>query len=232
MSRPTSSIDLAVVTSCWGDYAKWLPDWAHSIGQQVVKPQQVVIADLGVTQTQPLYHAIDILCDEYGINAFPTWGLYEGMGAARNTAVAATDTEWIMHLDADDRLLPWALAECANVQEIADVICLGARRSDRRVQLFPSASNELVKAGYQCCFSCAPFRRSLWAKRPFQTANDWVDSVFWVGLAHLGARFVPTPRPGFIYRDHADSFSHKLTPEDRRAATAQWKQQCQEWSLT
>lgn len=231
MSRPTSSIDLAVVTSVWGDYAQWLPDWAHSIITQTVPPTQVVIADLGVRHAEPLYHAVDLLVAA-GIHAFPVWSLYEGMGAARNTAVGAATTEWVMHLDADDRLLPWAIADTAALQDQADVVCLGARRHDRRAVTFPKASAQRVLDGHLCCYSCAPFRRSLWEKRPFQTANDWVDSVFWVGLAHLGARFVPTERPGFIYRDHADSFSHKLTTSDRSAAKRQWEAQCRDWTLT
>lgn len=230
MSAPTSSTDLAVVTSCWGDYSQWLPDWAQSITSQTVKPKQVVIADLGVRYAEPLYHAIDLLVAA-GIDAYPVWGLYEGMGAARNTAVAASTTPWVMHLDADDRLLPWAVADIEQVQPHADVVCIGGRRN-RRPVLFPKASAERVLAGYLCCFSCAPFRRELWEQRPYQTHNDWIDSVFWVGFAHLGARFVPTERPGFIYRDHEGSFSHRLSPSDRQAASNQWRRACAEWTLT
>lgn len=231
MSAPTSPNDLAVVTTVWGSYSQWMPDWAQSIVYQTVRPAQVVIAEFGCDNYGPMFHAVQILqcagipvtlrCREYG-----------GMGQARNTAVGAAETPWVMHLDADDRLLPWALADVAELQDQADVVCIGARRFNRRAVTFPKASRERVLAGHICCYSCAPFRRSLWAKRPFQTANDWVDSVFWVGLAHLGAQFVPTKRPGFIYRDHPDSFSHQLTEADRQAATRQWQDSCQRWSLT
>lgn len=232
MSAPTSpTSDLAVVTSVWGSYSKWLPDWAQSIIYQVVRPAEVVIAEFGCDDYQSLFGALMAL-QGAGIPTKLVSRPYEGMGAARNAAVEATTTEWVMHLDADDRLLPWALADAAELADEADVVCLGARRRNRRVVLFPRASREQVLAGHICCYSCAPFRRSLWAKHPFQTANDWVDSVFWVGLAHLGARFVPTVRPGFIYRDHPESFSHQLTDADRQAATRQWQDACREWSLT
>ena len=66
--------------------------------------------------------------------------------------------------------------------------------------------------------SCAAFRRELWERRPWHTHNDWVDSTFWVGLAHLGARFAGSDRPQFLYQDHPDSTSHRLTHIDRLLA--------------
>jgi hypothetical protein len=71
----------------------------------------------------------------------------------------------------------------------------------------------------------------LWATRPWHTHNDWVDSVFWVGLAHLGARFTSTGRVGFRYHDHRDSVSRSLSPQDRHAALRQWEDACKEWTL-
>lgn len=51
--------------------------------------------------------------------------------------------------------------------------------------------------------------------------NDWVDSTFWVGLAHLGARFAGPDRLQFLYQDHPDSTSHRLTHIDRLLAARQ-----------
>lgn len=222
-------MDIAVVTSCWGNYGGWLPDWAESITRQTLHPTQVIIADMGVRDAEPLYHAIDLL-NEAGIPAFPVWDQHQGMGHARNTAVAATTTEWVMHLDADDVLLPRCLRDCSQLTEEADVICIGGVRHGR-VKRFPEASTKAVLNGQHCSFSCSPFRRKFWELSPFQTENDWVDSVFWVGLAHQGARFKGTTHAGFRYRDHEDSFSHKLTPSDRQAALGQWRQSCEKWQF-
>ncbi|MFC4124922.1 glycosyltransferase family 2 protein [Nocardia rhizosphaerae] len=219
----------AVVTTCWGAYGRYLTDWAESIAGQTQRPTQAVIADLGVDDPDTVAHATEILratdvpCDV-------VTGEYAGMGAARNTAVAATRTEWVMHLDADDTLLPHALADVAELTGQADVVSLGAIRDGRPV-CFPDVSRERILARGHGAFSCSPFRRSLWERRPFHTANDWVDSVLWVGFAHLGARFAGTTRPGFVYRQHDDSFSHQLTAEDRRQAVRQWKHACRSWEL-
>jgi glycosyltransferase involved in cell wall biosynthesis len=219
--------DIAVVTSVWGTYAAWLPAWAESIIAQTLPPSEVVIADMGAYDQGSLDYAVDLL-ESRGIVVCIVRGPYRGMGAARNAAVRAAHTEWVMHLDADDTLMPHALSDCALLAENADVICLGGLHR-RKVITFPLASTERVLNGRHCSFSCSPFRRTFWEVSPYQEDNDWVDSVFWVGLAHYGARFVPTLRAGFRYRDHEDSFSHQLTSGDRQAAKRQWLRMCKDW---
>ncbi|WP_306365454.1 glycosyltransferase family 2 protein [Nocardia sp. CC227C] len=223
-------MDLAVCTSCWGDYGQYLPAWASSIADQTVKPAQAVIADLGITNRQHLRDAVDILTAA-GITTLTATDSYRGMGAARNYAVRHSTAEWVMHLDADDVLLPHAVADTAALAAEADVVALGAVLGDGE-RCFPHVTRELILGRGFGCYSCSPFRRSLWERRPWHTRNDWIDSVFWVGLAHLGARFRGTVRPGFIYRQHPGSFSHRLSPVQRRAAAQQWKAACRQWSLT
>lgn len=224
-------IDLAVVTSVWGDYSRYLPEWAESVAaQHPVKPAQVVIADLGRTDETPMDAAVAIL-DTAGIDTTLIRDTYRGMGAARNTAVAATTTDWVMHLDADDLLLPHALTDTVALAPSADVVSLGALR-DGRSHCFPAVTREQILNRKHGCYSCSPFRRRFWEARPWHTRNDWIDSVFWVGLAHAGARFAGTDRPGFVYRQHQDSFSHRLTPQQRRLATQQWLRACRSGSPT
>lgn len=223
-------MDLAVVTSAWGDYGRYLPEWAESITAQTIRPAQAVIFDVGCRDTRPVSQAVEILMVS-GIDAHAVRGRYRGMGAARNDAVAATAHEWVMHLDADDTLLPHAVADIAGLTHTADVVSLGAIRGGREI-CFPHVSREMILARGHGVFSCSPFRRSLWQQRPFHTRNDWIDSVFWVGLAHLGARFVGTTRPGFVYRQHQGSFSRRLTRLERRSADQQWRDACRHWSLT
>ena len=211
-------MEIGIVTSVWGDYGKYLPDWISSVCAQTLQPAMITIIDAGA-DTGPAEDALVSCPVPHQIVRVP----YEGMGAARNAAVSHTPTEWVMHLDADDVLLPHALADVAEVD--ADVIALGMRVNGRDV-LFPHTSREFVLAGGVGCYSCAPFRRSLWSRRPYITANDWVDSALWVGFAHEGASFAPTHRVGAVYRQHAGSFSRRLTSSDRIAAVRQHESLC------
>ena len=223
-------MDIAIVTSVWGDYASYVPEWADSIVQQTLPPTQVVILDAGCNDTEPLDKAEEILTAA-SIPVIRKSIQFTSLGAARNAAVEACTTEWAMHLDADDLLLPHALADVEAVAADADVISLGAMREGKPV-VFPDITADQILRRKHGMFSCGAFRVSFHRQRPWHTRNDWVDSTFWVGLAHLGARFTSTKRVGFIYRQHADSISHSLTPQERRAAIAQWVQACNKWTLT
>lgn len=227
--RPVT--DLAVVTAAWGGYGRFLPEWAESVAAQSVFPAQAVIVDSGLTDPALARTAVDVLAD-VGIEATLLGPVpHRGMGAALNLAVAHTATHWVIRLDADDVLLPWAVEDVAELTASADVVAIGARIGDDE-RLFPDVTTEGILARQMGSYSASAFRRDFWQRRPYIEANDWIDSVFWVGLAHLGARFVPTTRAGFVYRQHPDSFSRQLSSGDRRRARRQWVKACASWDLT
>lgn len=228
-----SEIDLAVVTSVWGDYGKYLPAWAESIAAQTVLPKVAAIIDFGVTDTDPLNEAQKILlrvCDTSDMRVYFGGAPFTGLGAAKNYAVSVLSNEWIIHLDADDELLPHAIYDVEQVHEGYDVVSLGAVQ-EGRARVYPYITRERILAREHGMFSCGAFRREFWERRPWHTRNDWVDSTFWVGLAHLGARFTSTGRVGFVYNQHEGSISHGLTSVERQEALRQWKRACTKWTL-
>ncbi len=227
---PPADLSISVVTSLWGDYAKYLPEWAQSLTAQTMKPRQTVIIDAGIVDRTPLDQA-RLHLKAHNIPCIVSRIPFNGMGAARNAAVKRTTTEWVIHLDADDTLLPHALADVAKVADTADVISLGAIKNGVEY-VYPDVTAEKLLNREHGIFSCGAFRRSLWEQRPWHNKNVAVDSTFWVGFAHLGARVTSTGRPGFVYRQHRDSVSHKLTPLQRRNAQRQWRKACSTWTLT
>lgn len=217
-------MNIGVVTSVWGGYDQFLPDWLASVEAQTAPPDIVTILDAGVRDPAAVRRLA-------GASSLPVQVVEEsctGMGAARNAAVAATYTEWVMHLDADDTLLPDALADCRKVQDVADVVCIGAVRGDQ-ITVFHDVPRRWFLRGRLGSFSPSPYRRSLWEQRPYVTVNDFVESALWVGFAHLGARFVGTGRPGFIYRQHPESHSRTVEQADKHAARQQLSRLCRRW---
>lgn len=211
--------DITVATTVWGAYGRFLGEWAASVAGQTVPPSAVVIAELGGCAAEA--DAAATLIRSRGIAATVVSEPFHGMGHARNTAVAVSSTEWVMHLDADDLLLPGALEMVSPLTEQADVISMSARYSSGRVRGFPRVSARTILAGQVQCLSCSPFRRSLWERSPYQTLPgplDYVDALLWVGFARLGARFTWTREPGFTYRQHSGSFRRTLTPPQLAAA--------------
>lgn len=207
---------IGIVTTVWGNYGRYLPAWVNSVAEQTLQPELVTIVNLGADDIRPGLAALEAS----NLNWQTVTRDYRGMGAARNLAVEATPTEWVMHLDADDVLFRHAIADIAALAPDTDVVSVGMMKG-KHTHLFPAASTQDALNGRFVAFSCAAFRRHLWEQSPWHEANDWIDSAFWLGLARLGARFTGTARPGAVYQQHPGSFSRRMTPADRRNARAQ-----------
>lgn len=220
-------LNIGVVTAAWGDYGQFLSDWADSLINQTVKPTMVAIVDAGLTDPDAFLDAANKL-HAAGLDVRFGNIITRGMGVAMNRAVELTPTEWIIRLDADDILLPHAIADVAELAEDTDVVSIGALRDGREV-LFPDTSTEWILSGRQGAMSPSAFRRKFWEHAPFLTANDWIESAFWVGLAHHGARFTPTTRAGFVYRRHEGSHSATISQYDKTAARRQHIDLCRNW---
>lgn len=222
-------INLAVVTAAWGDYGGFLPEWAESVAAQSVRPANVVIVDSGLNDRAPAVRAGRDL-RAAGLNATVSRPIpHRGIGAAVNEAVRRVNTEWVIRLDADDTLLPHCIADVAELADQADVVAIGAVRDGQEI-LWPNVSAEWILSGRQGAMSSSAFRRRLWKAAPFIEANDWIESAFWVGCAHQGARFVPTTRPGFIYRRWSGSHSATISPADKASARRQHLELCASWN--
>lgn len=211
--------DLSIVTTCWSGYGRFLPEWAESVANQIPAPGEVVIAELGECG-EDAAAAVRIL-EHAGVPARTVHGVYTDMAAARNTAVSAARGEWVMHLDADDLLLPGALRRCVTLAESADVLPMAARYPSGRVRPARHVTARWVLSGRIGVLSCSPYRRSLWQAAPYRRLDGpipYIDALLWVGFAKLGARFRGLTEPGFTYRQHDDSFRRTLTPVQLAAA--------------
>lgn len=217
---------IGVVTSAWGAYGQYLPEWVESVAAQTYQPVQVTLVDCGLDDPEPGLMALK----ESGLPFKYVQTNYTGMGNARNRAVAETDADWIMHLDADDLLLPWALEDVNHLTPGADVVSVGVIRDGKEV-LFPHVSYKTILLGQPGCLSSAAYRKSLWRRRPYITVNDYIESALWVGFAHLRAKFVATRRAGFVYRQFPDSHSHTLTKAEKQEALDQFWRLCRRWDL-
>lgn len=218
-----------VTTSVWGTYGKYLPDWVDSIADQELVPDVVTIVDAGADDLGPARAALEEVDLPWQIVKADSYR-YGTMGEVRNRGVDATKTAWVTHLDADDTFLPHALSDADRIGRRAHVVSMGAIRDGRTI-LFPGVSRRSILMGNHGALSPSPFRRYLWEKRPYLTRNDWIESALWVGFAHLGARFAPTRRPGFVYRTHVDSHSATLTPQEKAEARRQLTQLRRRWTV-
>lgn len=213
-----------MVSSCSG-YGKYLKEWAESIAGLNTKPARVCLVTHGIpTEEAQGKQAVAI------INAAGVEALHKHVperldfGVARNMAVAMSETEWVMHFDCDDTLMPHAMEDIAALAPQADVVALGYERSgdlaagpSNKRRIYSSTTGLQALDAAAPCSGVSPFRRSLWERSPYRTdmKGAW-DTALWIGFARLGARFRATKRPCFWYRQHADSIFNK------RRTTVDW----------
>lgn len=203
--------ELTIVTSCVG-YGKYLTEWAQSIIDQGIRPGRVCIFTHGTEQDYLLAETAMLRLVSRGISCYHAHSPTRlDFGVARNRAVELAETEWVMHLDADDMLCKDALADLRDVASTADVVQAGYERINctscsKKVRLYAGADGIDALKMTALASGNSMFKRSLWEARPYRTDlfGAW-DTALWIGFAYLGARFRPSTRPVFKYRQHHDS---------------------------
>ena len=161
-----------------------------------------------------------------GRNCASLTGPNRGVSAARNRAIAATDGEWIVFLDADDLLLPETLSRrLATVQATdADIVVCDWRDlvedgSDPVEGPIRSVNSEALAADPEVACATevwAPpaalmYRRSLVERIGGFRLDLTViqDARFLFDAARHGARFARSPHVGALYRVRPGSVSRR-----------------------
>lgn len=214
--------DLTIVTSTCG-YGQYLADWSRSIAALTQKPAAIRIVTHGSPDDRIDGERAATFLRSRGLDVQHEHALDRlDFGTARNRAVEMASTEWVMHLDADDMIMPHALGDIAALAPTADVVALGYERSGdlasgprNRTRIYSDTTGQETLDAAAPASGVSPFRRAFWERSPYRTdmRGAW-DTALWIGFARLGARFRATRRPCFWYRQHADSIFNR-----RRLAT-------------
>lgn len=185
-------MSIAVVQVC-GNYHDHLPGWLDSVRALTRQPDEVVL----VAAPHP------ILDDLEGVRIIATTEPFN-WGRWLNTAIAATSSDWVSWIGADDRYLPHALDRVDDCQ--ADVLVHGllystgpkAVPSSVTADAILQLQSNLVTVG-------SPFRRWLWERCPFveDICADW---FFWAAAAHAGATFAHTYTVDVVYAHGPDHY--------------------------
>ena len=150
----------------------------------------------------------------------------KGMTDGINKGFRRAQGNWVMWLNADDRLKPGALKAVMKFAESrpdADVIYAGWDYVDgrgeflRRMPALPFDFQILVQQGCYIGSTACFYRRETTLAEGLLLDIDFgycMDGEFYARLAHLGKRFVPMPAVLADFRLHDESISQRSLGKD------------------
>jgi glycosyltransferase involved in cell wall biosynthesis len=200
---------VAVVIPCF-ELGSYLPEAVASVGAQTRAPDELVIVDDGSTDRVTL-DALDG-CRADGALVLRTD--HRGASAARNHGIAATSTEYVVCLDADDVLCPSFLERTVEALDAAPEAGIAATN----VEFFGDHSgvwrppeHSLVKMLAQNCVpSASLFRAACWRDvggyGELPACQDW---DFFLSIVERGWRWVVVPEVLYRYRQRRGSISRR-----------------------
>jgi glycosyltransferase involved in cell wall biosynthesis len=215
---------ISVIIPCY-NYAKYLSEAVESVLAQTYQDFEIIIVNDGssdntqevaeqLVQQHSQHNILLINQDNCGQPAI-----------SRNVGISRASGEYILPLDADDRIAPTMLEECLEILErdhsVAIIYC--DRQDFGGVQELAQAleydPQRLPRANFMSY--CAMYRREVWQaiggyRTNLRGIEDW---DFWVAARALGYHGRRIPKPLFYYRRHDTGvFQEVLADYDRKAA--------------
>lgn len=188
--------------------APFIGEALESICQSTYRPIEVVVMDDGSTDNSRLVaQAFAKEHSEVRVLSQPN----AGASAARNHAIRESHGEYILPVDADNKIHPLYIEEAVAVlesrPEVRVVSCRAEFFGDRTGEwIVPPFSKELL-ARKNMIDTCAMYRRADWNRTPGYNEHcaareDW---LMWLSIFELGGEFVRLPEIRLYYRVRSGS---------------------------
>ena len=204
---------IAVVIPCF-NLGRFIEEAVHSVLGQTRAATEVVVVDDG--STDPTTRQVLASMDLPGVRIVRTENC--GVSAARNRGIRLTSAEYLVTLDADDRLSPDYLAQTAarlDAQPELGFVSTALQTFGESAYVWtprePSVVNALVRGAPH---PASLFRRTVWdAVGGFDQSpslQGCEDLDFWVSAMEHGYRGAVIPQALLEYRVRHDSVHQRL----------------------
>lgn len=204
----SAACKVSVVIPCF-NHGEFLPEAVTSVTSINRDDVELIVVDDGSTDERTRQE-VDALIAR-GINVVQQEN--RGLAAARNAGILASEGEYILPLDADNRLRPSYIEHGIRILDsdpqvgviYGDAEYIGMRTGRWSVGSFDR--NKLLRWNY--IDACAIYRRTIWEQNhgydgtmPVQGLEDW---DFWLGAFERGWNFAYVPEVLFEYRVASES---------------------------
>ena len=203
---------VSVIIPCFNQGA-YLDEAVESVLAQTFQDFEILVVDDGSTDEA----TIKMLKDYARPKTRVIHTDNQGLSMARNNGIREARGDYILPLDADDKIGPGYLEEAVRIldqhRDIGIVYCeaafFGMRTSHWHLPDY--TSDHLLLQNIIFC--SAFFRRKHWEKVGGYNINmvyGWEDWDFWLSLIHLGVKVYRIPQVLFFYRLREESMSHAM----------------------
>lgn len=195
-----SPMKVSIIIPCYNQ-AEYLKEAIDSAKAQTI-PCEIIVVDDGSTDNSL----------EVAISNTPSMIIQKtngGVASARNAGIKEAKGEYILTLDADDKITPDFVEKCLEANN--DIVGTWQQEfgaSDRIWEFRDKPiHNEFLKNNQINC--CSLFKKEIWEKiggydenMPHQGYEDW---DFWLRATKAGYKVTVIPEILFFYRKHGDS---------------------------
>ncbi len=209
---------VSIVIPCY-NHGEFLMETLDSVQAQTFGDYEIIIVNDG--STDPLTIELLHKLDRPKTKVIHTGN--QGVSAARNRAIAEALGDYILPLDADDKIAPTYLEKAAAVLDsrpevgvvFGERLIFGEQEGGASLPHY-DPQRILVE---NLIYPAAMFRKKHWAKvGGYNEAMlyGWEDWDFWVAMSRLQGAVVKLPEVMFYYRvrstsrDHSLRFLHKV----------------------
>ena len=206
---------VSVVIPCYND-GRFLHESIGSVISDPYKDLEIIIVNDGSTNEETLTILNQYKKDGYNVLSHPN----KGVTYTRNAGVKAAKGEYILPLDADNRIKPGYLSKATQFLDKGTFDIVYAKPSffgedipERRFHVHDFDGSQLFLGNY--IDNCAVYRRSVWEQiggydeqMPYQGNEDW---EFWLHSYLSGFRFKFIDKELFEYRISSNSLVASVT---------------------
>lgn len=203
---------VSVVVPCY-NHGDFLLETLDSLQSQTFTDYEIIVVNDGSTDaaTVALLHSLE----RAGTRVIHTDN--RGVSAARNRGIAESTGEYILPLDADDKIGSSYLELAVNVldarPEVAIVYCERILFGEREgIVPLPEYDPKTLLVE-NCIYPAALYRKADWRAvggYNEQMLYGWEDWDFWISLSTRNKLVVKIPVPLFFYRVRSNSRDHSL----------------------
>jgi glycosyltransferase involved in cell wall biosynthesis len=205
---------VSVIIPCYND-GRFLKEAVDSVLQSTYPFLEIIIVDDGsFDNTKEL--AQQIMDSSQKVRY-----IYQdnsGLSAARNKGIESAKGQFILPLDADDKIAPEYIAEGVGIlqqnQEVKVVYCnaefFGLKQGEWKLKPF----SRKILPRENVIFCCALYRKIDWERTGGYSPGmkyGWEDWEFWISLLKSGGEVYKLPLTGFFYRIKENSMRKEMT---------------------